>query len=507
MLDGASILVVDDEEIMREILDSLLTREGCRVRLASTGEGGLELAKTESFDAVLLDVMMPGMNGLEALEEFKKSDDDLPVIMITAFGTARNTRESFKRGAFDFVEKPFKNDDVLVVVRNAVAQRRLVSENRALRQNLQAQSNRFSNIIGRSPPIRRVFELISQAAPSRTTILVTGESGTGKELVARAIHANSPRSPRPFVTVNSGSLPPDLLESNLFGHVKGAFTGAVSSKKGLFQMADQGSIFFDEIGTVPLETQAKLLRVIQAREFMRLGGVDTIRVDVRIIAATNVDLQRMVDDGTFREDLFYRLHVITVELPPLRERREDVPLLAQSFLDKYGQENRKADLELTPEALQLLEDYHWPGNVRELENVIERAVVLTAASRIGADLVPEAVKTSQSFQLPNFDMPPEGIPFRKIIEVMEARLIVRALEASGGVQKRAAELLQIKPTTLNEMMKRYGIRARRGRGAAASVGPVDRGTFSMTDERSPARMTDARAAADILDVISRRGLT
>jgi len=463
MLDGVSILVADDEEIMREILYSLLSREGCLVRMAKDGESALETAKKGSFDAVLLDVMMPGMNGLDALAALKKFDSDLPVIMITAFGTASNTREAWKRGAFDFIEKPFKNDDVLVVIRNAVEQRRLVTENRVLRKNLQAKTNKYGDIIGRSPRIQRVFDLISQAAPSRTTILVTGESGTGKELVARAIHMNSPRSAKPFITVNSGSLPSDLLESNLFGHVKGAFTGAVAPKKGLFEMADKGSIFFDEIGTVPFETQAKLLRVIQEREFMRLGGVDTVKVDVRIIAATNVDLQKMVEEGSFREDLYYRLHVITIDLPSLRDRLEDVPLLAQNFLDQYGKENQKKDLEFSPEALQCLEDYHWPGNVRELENIIERAVVLTSSTRIGADLIPDEMKASQSFQLPNFDMPAEGIPFRKIIEEMETRLILRALDVSEGVQKRAAELLQIKPTTLNEMIKRYGIPTRRAR--------------------------------------------
>ncbi|MFL2433447.1 sigma-54-dependent Fis family transcriptional regulator [bacterium] len=463
MLDGVSILVADDEEIMREILYSLLTREGCHVRMTNDGETAVQVVREEPFDAVLLDIMMPGLNGLDALEKLKKFDTDLPVIMITAYGTTSNTREAFKRGAFDFVEKPFKNDDVLLVVRNAVAQRRLVSENRVLRKNLQTKANKFSDIIGRSSRIQHVFDLISQAAPSRTTILVTGESGTGKELVARAIHMNSPRSSEPFITVNSGSLPPDLLESNLFGHVKGAFTGAVAPKKGLFEMADEGSIFFDEIGTVPLETQAKLLRVIQEREFMRLGGVDTVKVDVRIIAATNVDLQKMVDEGSFREDLYYRLHVITIDLPSLRDRREDVPLLAQKFLDQYGKENHKSNLEFSPEALQCLEDYNWPGNVRELENVIERAVVLTSSTRIGVELIPDAVKTSRSFQLPNFDMPAEGIPFRKIIEEMESRLILRALEVSGGVQKRAAELLQVKPTTLNEMIKRYGIPTRRSR--------------------------------------------
>ena len=245
-----------------------------------------------------------------------------------------------KRGAFDYITKPFKNDEVLVVLRNALAQRRLVAENRALRQNLQAHQNRFGEIIGRSPRMRQVFDLIIQAAPSRTTILINGESGTGKELVARALHQNSTRADRAFITVNSGNLPPDLLESNLFGHVKGAFTGAVYPKKGLFELADNGTIFLDEIGNIPLETQAKLLRVIQENEFMRLGGVETIKVDVRIIAATNVDLRQLMDEGRFREDLYYRLNVITVQLPPLRERSDDIPLLVQHFLDKYGEENQ-----------------------------------------------------------------------------------------------------------------------------------------------------------------------
>ena len=463
MLDGVSILVADDEEIIREALYLLLTQEGCHVRMANDGQTAVQVARDESFDAVLLDIIMPKLDGLDALEKIKKFDTDLPVIMMTAKGTASNARQAFKRGAFDFVEKPFDNDNVLVVVRNAVEQRRLVTENRVLRKNLEAKTNRYGEIIGRSPRIKHVFNLISQAAPSRTTILVTGESGTGKELVARAIHMNSPRSSQPFITVNSGSLPPDLLESNLFGHLKGAFTGAIAPKKGLFELANEGSIFFDEIGTVPLETQAKLLRVIQEREFMRLGGVDTVKVDVRIIAATNVDLQKMVEEGSFREDLYYRLHVITIDLPSLRDRREDVRLLAHNFLDQYGKENQKTDLVFSPEVLQCLEDYNWPGNVRELENVIERAVVLASSTKIGIELIPDELKISESFQLPNFDMPTEGVPFRKIIEEMETRLILRALEVSEGVQKRAAELLQIKPTTLNEMLKRYGIPTRRTR--------------------------------------------
>ncbi|MGB2717811.1 MAG: sigma-54 dependent transcriptional regulator [Vicinamibacterales bacterium] len=465
-----TILVIDDEEIMREILEALLTREGYEVRLAANAAAGLDLIRSMPFDAAIVDVMMPGMDGISALDEIKKLDDDLPVLMITAFASVENAIAAMKRGAFDYITKPFKNDEVLVVLRNALAQRRLVVENRALRQNLQAHANHFGEIIGRSSRMRQVFDLIIQAAPSRTTILINGESGTGKELVARALHQNSSRAERAFITVNSGNLPPDLLESNLFGHVKGAFTGAVYPKKGLFELADKGTIFFDEIGNIPLETQAKLLRVIQEREFMRLGGVETIKVDVRIIAATNVDLRRMMDEGKFREDLYYRLHVITVNLPALRERKDDIPLLVQHFLEKYGAENQKTALELTPEALDLLFEYDWPGNVRELENVIERAAVLSSSSRIDVDLVPDHVRSSRRFQMPQFVVPPEGISFREVITDFEKRLIESTLEAAGGVQKRAAELLHIKPTTLNEMIKRHDIRPRRKRGSVPPTG-------------------------------------
>ncbi len=288
---AASILVVDDEEIMREILEALLTREGYQVRLASSGEAGLELARSAPFDAAIVDVMMPGLDGIATLQELRKLDDDLPVLMITAFASVETAIAAMKLGAFDYITKPFKNDEVLVVVRNAVERRQLVAENTALKQTLQAQYRRFAGIIGGSPRMKQVFDLIIQAAPSRSTILVTGESGTGKELVARAIHSNSPRAERGFVTVNSGNLPSDLLESTLFGHVKGAFTGAINPKKGLCDLADKGSIFFDEIGNIPPETQVKLLRVMQEREFMRLGGMDTIKVDLRIIAATNCDLR------------------------------------------------------------------------------------------------------------------------------------------------------------------------------------------------------------------------
>lgn len=463
MLRGASVLIVDDEEVMREILQTLLEREECRVSVAVTGEDGLALARTQPFDVAIVDLMMPGLDGIATLDELKRIDEDLPVILITAFASLKNAIVAMKRGAFDYVTKPFKNDEVLVVVRNAAERRRLVTENRTLRERLRSQNHQYADFIGQSQRMRQVFALIAQAAASRTTILVEGESGTGKELAARALHAGSPRAHGPFVTVNSGSLPPDLLESNLFGHLKGAFTGAVAPKKGLFELADKGTIFFDEIGSVPIETQAKLLRVIQEREFMRLGGVDTVKVDVRIIAATNVDLRGLVDRNRFREDLYYRLNVIKVELPPLRFRREDVRLLAQYFLEKYGKENNKLNLELTPEALDRMEEYNWPGNVRELENVIERAVVLAPGSRIGVELIPDGIRTGRSFQIPQFVMPPEGIPFKETIAAFEIQLIERTLAVTGGVQKRAAEMLQIKPTTLNEMIKRHDIRPKRKR--------------------------------------------
>jgi two-component system response regulator PilR (NtrC family) len=466
-----AILVIDDEEIMREILETLLAREGYDVRLASSGEEGLSLARSMPFDAALVDIMMPGLDGIATLDELKRIDEELAVLIITAYASVESAISAMKAGAFDYITKPFKNEEVLVVVRNAMERRQLMSENRNLRQNIQERYHKFANIIGKSPRMRQVFDLIIQAAPSRSTILIQGESGTGKELVARAIHAHSSRSERPFVTVNSGNLPPDLLESTLFGHVKGAFTGAVYPKKGLFDLADKGSIFFDEIGTVALETQTKLLRVIQERDFMRLGGMETIKVDVRIIAATNADLRQMTEDERFREDLFYRLHVISIELPPLRERKDDIPLLAQHFLRKYGDENRKTGLELTPAALDLLTDYDWPGNVRELENVIERAVVLTAGPRIGIELIPEHVRKTPDFSVPQFVVPPEGISFKDVTSDFEKKLIESTLEAAGGVQKRAAELLHIKPTTLNEMIKRYDIRPRRRRAGNGNASP------------------------------------
>ena len=464
MARNASILVIDDEEIMRDILGTLLEREGYSVRLAGSGQEGLDLAKSLPFDAVIVDVMMPGIDGLQVLDALKKHDDDLPVLMITAYASMESAIAAMKKGAFDYITKPFKNDEVLVVLSNAVERRQLVAENVVLKQNLQARYHKFAGIIGKSSRMKQVFDLIIQAAPSRSTILITGESGTGKELVARAIHSNSARSERSFVAVNSGNLPPDLLESTLFGHVKGAFTGAIAAKKGLFEVANNGSIFFDEIGNIPMETQGKLLRVIQEKEFMRLGGVDTVRVDVRLIAATNSNIEALVRRGEFREDLYYRLNVITLQLPPLRDRSEDIPLLARHFLGAYAEENDKSLHTISPAALELLMDYRWPGNVRELENAIERAVVLSSGEVLEVELLPPTVRSGASGGLATgLNLPtPATLPnatFWDAVSDYERQLVISALLAAGGVQKKAAELLQIKPTTLHEMMKRLGVNA------------------------------------------------
>jgi two-component system response regulator PilR (NtrC family) len=478
-MNTESILVVDDEEVMRDILQTLLEGAGYKVTLAMDGQAGLAQARKQSFDAAIVDVMLPEMGGLEVLEELKKSDPDLVVLMITAFASVETAITAMKKGAFDYVTKPFKHEEVLHILANGLNQRRLVDENRQLRTALRDQS-RFTEIVGKSPRMQQVFSLISQAAPSRSTILVVGESGTGKELVAKAIHATSSRADKPFVVVNSGSLPHELLESNLFGHLKGAFTGAVYAKKGLFELADRGTLFFDEIGNIPLETQAKLLRVMQEREFMRLGGVDVVKVDVRIVAATNSDLARAVEEGRFREDLYYRLNVIAIQLPPLRHRKEDIPALVMHFTEKYAKENGKPLPQVTPAALQALLDYDWPGNVRELENVIERGVVLTTEGTIDRDLIPDHVRQRASFHVPSLTVPPEGISLRDVISNFERRLIESTLESTGGVQKEAARLLGLKATTLNEMIKRHNIQLPRDR-------RIGRETDETLEKPSPVR--------------------
>ena len=459
---AGSILVVDDEPAIRESLELLLSEADYKVALAEGGLDGLKKLESDLFDLVLLDVMMPDKNGLEVLEEIGRSSPETAVIMITAFGTIENAVRAIKSGAVDYVTKPWDNEKLLLDIRNGIQQRKLQYENRELKRALRQQSG-FANMVGKSEQMRKVFDLVSQVAQSRSTVLIQGESGTGKELVAKAIHANSSRSKKAFVTVNSGSLPADLLESTLFGHLKGAFTSAVASKKGLFEVADQGSIFFDEIGSVGLETQAKLLRVIQEKEFMRLGGVDTIKVDARIIAATNVDLKSLVEQGTFREDLYYRLNVISVHLPPLRERKEDIPLLVDHFLKKFSQENNKAFGPVSPEIMRLLVQYDWPGNVRELENIVERAVVLSTSGDLSRELISREVKSATTIPKTNGMPAMDGKPLFEILDTFERDVILQMLESVNWSQTEAAERFGLPLSTLNSKVKRLGIDAKRRR--------------------------------------------
>jgi DNA-binding NtrC family response regulator len=449
------VLVVDDEEVIRDILATLLEREGWHVTTASTAGRALTLFEADPYDVVLLDLMLPDRSGLDLMRDMRRRDPDSVIVIVTAYSSIEGAIEAMRDGAFHYIPKPFQNEEVLLTVRKGAETRRLTEENRRLKEEL---SRRFGlgRIVGKSETMRKVFDLVRLAGPSRSTILVEGESGTGKELVARAIHTHSPRAGGPFVTVNSGSMPTDLLESNLFGHVRGAFTGAVANKKGLFESAEGGSIFFDEIGTVGLETQAKLLRVIQEKEFMRVGSVETQKADVRIIAATNVDLKRHVSEGKFRDDLYYRLCVITISIPSLRERREDIPMIAEHFVRVYASENSKNITGIVPDAMRALLDYDWPGNVRELENAIERAVVLCSGGPIELDLLPESVLSPEHSDLP-VRLPENGSTYKDLVEEYERRLVRTALRRTGGVQKRAAELLRMKPTTLHEIIKRLEI--------------------------------------------------
>jgi DNA-binding NtrC family response regulator len=375
---------------------------------------------------------------------------------LTAFATLERAVKATKLGAFDFIAKPFKNDEVLLAIKNALEQRYLRAENVRLKQSLRARYS-FKNIIGKSAVMQQVFDLIAQVAPSRSTVLIQGESGTGKELVAKAIHASSPRADAPFMTINCGNIPGELLESELFGHVRGAFTGAANSKKGLFEVADGGSLFLDEVATLPMEMQSKLLHVIQEREFRRLGGLESIKVDVRIIAATNVDLQAAVRLGGFRDDLFYRLNVISIKLPSLRERTEDIPVLVDHFIRKYSEENNKDLPAIEPAAMRALMDHNWPGNVRELENIIERAIVLSSGKLLTADLFPNNLVRG-TIPVVSADIPGDGFSLKERANGFERALIVSALETTRWNQKKAAELLLVNTTTLSEKMKRLKIR-------------------------------------------------
>jgi DNA-binding NtrC family response regulator len=451
---AGSVLIIDDEAAIRESLETLLEMEGYDVQSAATADEGLTRIGSRPFDLVLLDLALPDRNGIDLLAELHVHDPQLAVIMITAYGTVENAVKAMQAGAMNFVQKPWDNEKLLADIRTAVARHRTEAENIQLKRALKQRYN-FENIVGKSEPMLKIFDLVAQVAPSRSTILLQGESGTGKELIAKAIHLNSPRRDRAFVPVNTGSMPPDLLESTLFGHVKGAFTSAIASKKGLFEIADRGTLFLDEIGTMSMDTQSKILRVLQDRKFMHLGGVHEIQADVRIIAATNVDLKQLVREGRFRDDLFYRLNVITVDLPPLRQRREDIPLLVDFFLARYSEENERPRRRMTPEGLRPLLSYSWPGNVRELENVIERAVVLSSGQDVGADLLPDVI-VGRGTPVPMMEHRGDASLF-DIVEDCERHIILDMLEKCNWNQTEAAERFHVPLSTLNQKIKRLNI--------------------------------------------------
>ena len=463
------ILVIDDEAEIRESLEALFTMENYTVDLAVNGNDGLAKFDGQFYDMVLVDLMMPDRSGMEVLAEIRSKDQETPVALITAYGSIEVAVNALKTGANDYFSKPWDNEKLLLEIGRMISARRLQSENTQLKRALK-QRYSFPNIVGKSEKMLRILDLVSQVAPSRSTILITGETGTGKELIAKAVHANSTRADQVFVAVNSGSLPQDLLESTLFGHVKGAFTSAVASKKGYFEVADKGTIFFDEISTIGLETQIKLLRVIQEREFMPLGSNDVTKVDVRIIAACNSDLKKLVDEGRFREDLYYRLNVIDLQLPPLRDRKEDIPLLIEHFYLKYCRENEKyldasgrPQLRFEPEALHLLMEHSWPGNVRELENVVERAVVLATEPTVPASVLPEYLLHAGGVRVRPADggaLSADASLFEQVND-FERRKIIEALEAVNYSQTEAAARLSIPLSTLNQKIKRLEIPIRK----------------------------------------------
>jgi len=468
-LSKGRILVIDDEIEIRESLEALLDLEGYEVDLAQNAAEGERRLESRAYDLVLLDLMMPDKSGMEVLRDVRERDRHTPIFMITAYGTVEAAVQAVKLGANDYLPKPWDNEKLLIEIDRVIAGQRLIDENTQLKRALK-QRYSFPNIVGKSDRMLRVLDLVTQVASSRSTILITGETGTGKELIAKAIHANSPRVDHAFVPVNSGSLPTELLESTLFGHVKGAFTSAVQNKKGAFEVAHKGTIFFDEVGTIGPETQAKLLRVIQEKEFTPLGSNDVVKVDVRILAATNADLRKMVEEKKFREDLYYRLNVININLPPLRDRREDIPILASHFLEKFSKENDKfvdangrTTLRFDPEAMQLLLDHNWPGNVRELENIVERAVVLASTSVIPLDVLPDYLLHAGGIRIrrnENGALPADASLW-EIVADFERRTIIEHLERFNWSQTEAAEALRVPLSTLNQKIKRLNIDVRR----------------------------------------------
>jgi two-component system response regulator PilR (NtrC family) len=441
-MPSARLLVVDDELSMRDLLDITLRQEGYDVTLADGGESAIRALDATAFDLVVTDLRMRGLDGLAVLRAVKERAPGTAVLVVTAFASTDTAIEAMKLGAYDYLTKPFKLDELRLTIASALDRKRLHEENQALRRQLHRERG-FANFVGRSRRMLEVFETIRKIADSPSNVVITGETGTGKELVAQAVHHESPRRDRPFVSVNCGAIPEGLMESELFGHVKGSFTGAVSDTRGLFAAADGGTLFLDEITEIRPSVQVKLLRATQERTIRRVGDTRDVRVDVRMIAASNRDLARAVAEGTLREDLFYRLNVIPIHLPPLRERREDIPLLVAHFIQRLARETGKDVRGISPAALAVLEQYRWPGNIRELENAIERAIVLGGGPTLEVDALPSELLRPMVVRDVVLDIPPEGLDLEAMLERIEQRLLRAALERSGGVQTRAAELLKM----------------------------------------------------------------
>ena len=451
----AKILVIDDERSMRKFLSILLTREGYLVRVAEGGEKALTLLRKENFDLAITDIIMPGLDGLQLLKEMTQLDPSLPVIMITAYATTTTALEAMKIGASDYVTKPFKIEELKAIIARALEKKTLVEAPSSFEATYPACSFPDFEIVGRSENILEVCKLLGKVAEKDVSVLIRGESGTGKELIARQLHYNSLRRKNPFVPVNCAAIPRELLESELFGHEKGAFTGALTTKIGKFQLAHGGTIFLDEIGDLDLTLQGKILRVLQEKEIVRVGGTQTIKVDVRVIAATNQDLEQAIKEKRFREDLFYRLNVVPIFLPPLRERKEDIPLLVQHFLKKYHDSARKV-IGISPAALQLLQDYNWPGNIRELENVLERALALETSSVISPENLPEEVRAGPKERVIS-DISAPGLDITTIMDNLEKDLLLKALEKTHGVKTEAARLLNLSFRSLRYRLKKHKI--------------------------------------------------
>lgn len=449
-----SILIVDDEVSLRQMLSILLKRQGYVIEQADNGLNALSMIKEKSFDLIISDIQMPKMTGIELLRSLREEDVNVPMIMVTAFSSTEEAVGAMKLGAYDYITKPFKNDEIRLVVKNALERKYLQSENQRLKQQLGERFS-FKSLIGDSPAMKQLIALLERIAPSQANVLITGESGTGKELVAKALHLNSERKKNPFVPINCGAIPENLLESELFGHERGAFTGADKRKIGLFESAENGTLFLDEIGELPMGMQVKLLRVLQEREFRRVGGTENIPLNIRLVAATNQDLEKMVQSGSFREDLFYRLNVVSVELPPLRMRTEDIPLLVKNF---YHQQTGKSNYRVHQDALRVLLNYHWPGNVRELENLVERCIVLGDGDELKVDCLPNAISQRNEAACSVFlEDIPDDFALESWLEEIERNVLVKALEKSGGVRKKAAELLGISFRSIRYRLDKLGI--------------------------------------------------